>query len=493
MLYDSVRLDIYTPLAATAPQAAPLLFSIETAKILDYKIDDDVYLQDEAFAIRGRMATVTTLWEEQTQAWLQTKSICTIYPEYLDAIVDIVDTETNIILFRGAVQIQDIDHDYDKRTVTLRLRDSIDIWITQAKKYYYTTKEGGSTCGLIEGDISLLTLLYMPTQYLLKGMSNVIPSYTETYNTSETVQDLPMDIEGYNNDFSSWVPMLNGALFNANYEAKYRVVQYDTDFNIFHCDFVHIFEASGQFCYRVLKVTFDETPLLQPKFVGYIEMVQTTAARLAGYLETLISSPGYLANVYVTNGHVEVVDSYGASRTVNGDQYGVAISGDRIYITCPYNVKILQITDGKHSYADLAYALFTANALGMGYTSDGQRFIINSMLSDTLDFTGGTALSNDYIINQKRTGILADLSKLDSALSPAKYGTNLMNALKNIFSRRFATIGVVLTFQAPEVYRHNGTLQITGKIVIDGRTYVITKVSYPDKGLVDVECIGEWE
>jgi len=222
MLYGSVRLDIYTPLAALAPQDAPLYFSIETSKVLDYNIEADTYAQDEAFAIRGRMATVTTIWELQCQAWLQEKSISSIYPEYLDSIVDIVDTETNTVLFRGAIQIQDIDHEYDKRTVTFRLRDSVDIWITQAKKYYYTTKEGGSTCGLIDGDIKLLTLLYMPTQYLLKGMNLVYLGYTDTYNTSETVQDLPMDIEGYNNDFSSWVPMLNGALFNANYEAKYN-------------------------------------------------------------------------------------------------------------------------------------------------------------------------------------------------------------------------------------------------------------------------------
>ena len=173
MLYGSVRLDIYTPLAALAPQDAPLYFSIETAKILDYNIEADTYMQDEAFAIRGRMATVTTLWKGQTQAWLQEKSISTIYPEYLDAIVDIVDTETNTILFRGAIQVQDIDHDYDKRTVTLRIRDSIDIWITQAKKTYYTTKEGGSSCGIAEigSDISLATLLGIPTRYLLRNLS----------------------------------------------------------------------------------------------------------------------------------------------------------------------------------------------------------------------------------------------------------------------------------------------------------------------------------
>jgi len=500
MLYESVRLDIYTPLAATTPQNAPLYFSIETAKILDYNIEADTYMQDEAFAIRGRMATVTTLWKGQTQAWLQEKSISTIYPEYLDAIVDIVDTETNTILFRGAIQVQDIDHDYDAQTVTLRLRDSIDIWITQAKKYFYNaiTKRAGeldghSTCGLTEGNITLMTLLWQPTQYLLKGMSNVYFNYTDTHNTNEIVQDFPLEIEGYNNDFSSWVPMLNGALFNANYEAKYKVVQYDTDFNIFHCDFVHIFEASGQYCYRVLKVTFDETLLLQPKFVGYIEMAQTTAARLGGYLENLISSPGYLANVYLDGGHVKVINSYGASRTVNGEQYYVSISADKILITCPYNVKILEIREGKHSYADLAYALFTANALCLGYTSDGQRFVINSILSNALTFTGGIALSNDYIIKQSRSGLLADISKMESACSPAVYGINLINALKFIFSARLAVVGVILKFQSFEAYRLNGTLQISGKIAIDGKTYVITKVGYPNKGIVDVECVGEWE
>ena len=493
MLYGSVRLDIYTPLAAFAPQDAPLYFSIEPSKILDYQIDDDAYSQDEAFAIRGRMATVTTIWELQCQAWLQEKSISRIYPEYLDSIVDIVDTETNTVLFRGAIQIQDIDHDYDKHIVTLRLRDSIDIWITQAKKTYFTTGEGGSSCGLTEGNINLLALLYTPTQYLLKGMSYVSTNYTDLYNIGEIVQDLPMEIEGYANDFSTWQPILNGVPFNASYQAKYYVVQYDTDYSIFHCNFIHIFEASGQYCYRVLKVTFDETPLLQPKFVGYIEMAQTTAARLGGYLENLISSPGYVPNVYLDGGHVTVVNSYGAARTVNGEQYSVSISDDKIFITCPFNVRKLQLNDGKHSYADLAYALFTANALTLGYTSDGQRFVINSMLSDALSFTGGVAFSNDNIYNQKRSGLLADIGKLGSACSPARYSTNLINALKYIFGARLAAIGAVLTFQAPEAYRLNGTLGITNKIEIDGRTYVITKLGYPDNGLVDVECVGEWE
>ncbi len=493
MLYGSVRLDIYTPLAALAPQDAPLYFSIETGKILDYKIDDDAYSQDEAFAIRGRMATVTTIWEGQCQAWLQEKSISSIYPEYLDSIVDIVDTETNTVLFRGAIQIQDIDHDYDKRTVTLRIRDSIDIWITQAKKTYFTTGEGGSSCGLTEGNINLLALLYTPTQYLLKGMNFVSTSYANTHNISEIVQDFPMEIEGYANDFSTWQPILNGAPFDANYEAKYNVVQYDTGYNIFQCNFIHIFEAPGQYCYRVLKVTFDGTPLLQPKFVGYIEMAQTTAARCAGYLENLVSSPDYIPNVYINNGHVEVINSYGASHVVNGETYSVSISGNQIYITCPYNVKILQINDGKHSYADLAYALFSANALTLGYSSYGGRYVINSMLSDALTFTGGVAFSNDNIYNQKRSGLLADIGKLESACSPARYSTNLINALKYIFGARLAAIGAVLTFQAPEAYRLNGTLGITNKIEIDGRTYVITKLGYPDNGLVDVECVGEWE
>lgn len=500
MLYGSVRLDIYTPLAALAPQDAPLYFSIETSKILDYKIDDDAYSQDEAFAIRGRMATVTTIWELQCQAWLQEKAISNIYPEYLDSIVDIVDTETNTVLFRGAIQIQDIDHDFDKHTVTLRLRDSIDIWITQAKKTYFTARTkrvddlvGYSSTGLTEGHINLLALLYTPTQYLLKGMSYVSTNYTDTYNIGEIVQNLPLEIEGYADDFSEWQPILNDAPFNASYQAKYYVVQYGTDYSIFHCNFIHIFEASGQYCYRVLKVTFDETPLLQPKFVGYIEMAQTTAARLGGYLENLISSPGYVPNVYLDGGHVKVVNSYGAARTVNGEQYSVSISDDKIFITCPYNVKILQLTAGKHSYADLAYALFSANALTLGYSSDGQRFVINSMLSDALTFTGGVAFSNDNIYNQKRSGLLADISKLESACNVAVYGTNLINALKHIFGARLAAIGAVLTFQAPEAYRLNGTLGIANKIEIDGRTYVITKLGYPDNGLVDVECVGEWE
>lgn len=501
MLNDTVRLDIYSPLAAESPQNSPLLFSVDTANILDYEIEPDCYLQDEAFDIRGRTASITTLWAGAFQAWIQAKLLSDLYPEYLDAIIDIVDDTNNVILFRGALCPQDIDHDYDAQTVRIMLRDSIDIWITQAKKWYYTATEDSGTCSLAGPSPSLLGMLWYPTQYLLKGMNAVLMSYTNTYNTNETVDGLELVIDGYNDDFSTWIPRYGLLTFNdPSYEARHTVVQYDdTKYNIFHANFIHIFEVQSQvanvpvYYYRVLKVTFDETALFQPKSIKYVEVQADSAHDSAFFLRKLVLSPGYLDNVSSDSGHVVVTNSYVATRSVNGEIYSVGISGDKVIISSPYNAQSLQLTEGKHSYSDMVYALMTANALSLGYSSDGRRYVINSLLSDTLDFTGGTVIGNSNIFNQKRSGILADMSKLDSALSITKFNVNLTNALKKIYKDRFAVVGAKLSFQMLDTYKYNSLYSIRSKIVIDGLTYVISQVSYPNNGMIEIECIGEWE
>ena len=45
----------------------------------------------------------------------------------------------------------------------------------------------------------------------------------------------------------------------------------------------------------------------------------------------------------------------------------------------------------------------------------------------------------------------------------------------------------------PVSYRDDQGLTVQSKIIIDSITYVITATAFRRMGLLDIECIGEWE
>lgn len=489
MAYERVKLNVYNQLANESGIDPSLLFYVDSPQILDFDIEPDVFTADDAFSIRGKTATIKCVWENTLESELQMKQWCPLYPEYLNYIFDIVDLDTGVVLFRGALRMDEIQHDYDAHTVSLRFRDALDIWITQAKKYYFTATDDVNDWSINLGHPRTFeTLLTTPVQRLLMGMSNFYRNFSA--GTPQMVNNLAIDFENYSNDFSTWTPVFKFIAVDYDWEARYVVVRHDSDTHEFQVNFIHVFdENSGTWYYRVFKAVFADDNLLQPKLEKYIEAESSqSAATLAINLERLLG-----VNVTVNaDYHYIITNVYTATTTINGYEYTATVTGDILHITQPLEWNTLLLTTGKHSYADITYALLTANALTItaGY---GGKSIVNSGLSEALDLTGGTLLTGPYIVNQQRSGLFADVSRLDSALNIIRYNTTLSRALQQIYADRLAQIGAKLTFQMPVDYRDAQGFTVQSKIIIDGITYVITAMGFPQDGLVDIECIGEWE
>jgi hypothetical protein len=192
-------------------------------------------------------------------------------------------------------------------------------------------------------------------------------------------------------------------------------------------------------------------------------------------------------------GHIIMTNVYSAQYTEGSWTYTLSVANDVIYASTPYEHRTILLANGKHNYADIAFALLTANALTIISDNVGGKHIVNSGLSSALSFTGGTVLEAAYIINQRRAGTFADMGKLESGLSIARYETMLTKAIQQIYAERLGRIAAKLTFQIPVSYRDAQGFTVRSKIIIDGITYVITAMSFPQDDLVEIECIGEWE
>ena len=82
------------------------------------------------------------------------------------------------------------------------------------------------------------------------------------------------------------------------------------------------------------------------------------------------------------------------------------------------------------------------------------------------------------------------MNKLTSGLSPLIESQNLEAAIKSAYQDRLSALACRLEFSIPESYY--STLNVFSIVNIDGQDYIITSISYPENGFIDIECVGEW-
>ena len=491
MAYNRLRVEIYNSLIRNGSIEPSVLFYISEDELLECKIDEKQGSADDIFEIYGRKATITAIYAGSLKGWIQSKPISTVYPEYLDAYISILDIDTGIIQFVGAIRYDSISHDYDANTVSMTISDALDIWITQAKKYNYKfgETEANNYWALEDYYNSVHKLLTEPVSQLAYALRSYVSIYSG--NTTLSANDIQIDINGYNNDFSQWQNPYPTSPWS--WKAHYSHIQATSENKLlltllFIVRYGAINSPSDWAWQTVsMNISFSPDNMFQPiiwnSTISEPNLTPTT-------IKTAWKNVFGADNITIDGGTVIINTQQSATLTIGSDSYMLRFADNKAYATFPIRNDKLFFSSGTQTYDRILYAMLTANLLYC-YTSDGgYKIITNSTFSNVRTISSGTVIANTAIINQKRSGFVPDINKLTDGVSPLLQAKNLETAIKEIYQERLSTLACRLEFSFPESYYQG--LDIFQIINIDSQDYIITSISYPYDGIIDVECVGEW-
>ena len=195
-MFENARLDIYESLTLIDGEQPELLFSIEPDDLIDWDVSAKQGAADNISEIYGRTATITLVKEGDFGNLIKNKLINAIYPEYYDAAFQLVNTDSGASIFTGALRLEDIKHNYDSNSMTIILRDALDIWITQAKKFGYTFSEGNSSWKIDGEGNNLQKLMTEPVAQLALNMNQYVNG--AVVSLGMYIQDLQITLEDHN-------------------------------------------------------------------------------------------------------------------------------------------------------------------------------------------------------------------------------------------------------------------------------------------------------
>jgi len=481
MAYDSVYIRVFAPI--TPATMAALQFTIPADQITDFTVDPTEGAADDMFEIAGKQATVTILDTGQFGSWVHNKQVNVNYPDYMNSVVLVNDTETNVPIIKGVVRLRNIKSDYEDGTVTIVISDALDVYIDQARKtmHTFTADQSGWSRDSIE-DRTLYDLLHEPIKNLSLGMSQV----TLDYIVEPSYISQSMALENYSNNLSEltypilgilsttkikdvkWVP--SAGLFYVNIMVILNIN--GTVFNVYS-EFYKISKEGNQVTYHNSFFGQYSSPVNVVYGVGDLFVDGNTLQYSGSPIVFTLSNPTESA----TNG--------------TGDEtVTLYFDGDTLKTTYPLVLETLHFKEGEISYAQILDAFLTANRLHISAHPVTGLTVKNSVLSGGIELTGGYSMNEADIIDLKRVGINADVTNIASSLSPCIFADNIITAVEDIYREQIARLAVKLTFMMPESYYT--LFEVFGVIFIMNRTYLITLLGYPKDGFIDCEVIGEW-
>ena len=264
-MFENARLDIYESLTLIDGEQPELLFSIEPDDLIDWDVSAKQGAADNISEIYGRTATITLLKEGDFGNFIANKLINAIYPEYYDAAFQLVDTDSGNAIFTGALRLEDIKHNYDNNSMTITLRDSLDIWITQAKKFGYTFSKGDSSWKIDGEGNNLQKLMIEPVAQLALNMNQYVNDAVGSLGMY--IQDLQITLEDHNELYGWQLPYITGSYTNL-WQGFYTHIYYSSAYNNFCVLFLHTWRYGGVnnwvWRYQMESFLFHPENLLQP-------------------------------------------------------------------------------------------------------------------------------------------------------------------------------------------------------------------------------------
>ncbi len=500
-MFENARLDIYESLTLIDGEQPGLLFSIEPDDLIDWDISAKQGAADNISEIYGRTATITLLKEGDFGNLINNKLINSIYPEYYDAAFQLVDTDSGNAIFTGALRLEDIKHNYDNNSMTITLRDSLDIWITQARKYEYTFSEGDSSWKIDGEGNNLQKLMTEPVTQLALNMNQYVNDAVGSLGMY--IQDLQITIEDHNELYSWELPYLIGGYTNL-WQGFYTHIYYLSENNSFYVLFLHTWRYGGVnnwvWRYQMERFLFHPENLLQPyqkqtliinpmiNAEGFYFAIDSLTAGTGASLAWAEEQPNY--PYLIVNG------VHSVTITIDDVDYKMEIEKvgeqDKLCVSTPLDFNEIEFSDGAKTYETIFNVLLTANILHIRANEIGIKHINYSVLNPNFIIETGTVIPDDDIVNQTRDGALVEVNTMSSILSSAKNGNNIANAIKYIYLIAFTAISCKLSFSLPDYYYNDPNIEIFKTIQVDGYNYILTNIGYPKDGLIDIECLGAW-
>ena len=503
-MFENARLDIYESLTLIDGEQPGLLFSIEPDDLIDWDVSAKQGAADNISEIYGRTATITLLKEGNFNNLINNKLVNSIYPEYYDAAFQLVDTDSGNAIFTGALRLEDIKHNYDSNSMTITLRDSLDIWITQAKKFKYTFSEGNSSWKIEGEGNNLQKLMTEPVAQLALNMNQYVNDAVGSLGMY--IQDLQITLEDHNELYGWQLPYLIGGYTNL-WQGFYTHIYYLSETDSFYVLFLHTWRWGGVnnwvWQYQMERFLFHPENLLQPyqkltfiskeiiNHVTYYILIALLLGNTGATIEWAEEQHNY--PYLIVNGVHSVI--------INKDynDYKMAIEKvgeqDKLYVSTPLDFNEIEFSDGTKTYETIFNVLLTANILHIRANEIGIKHINYSVLNPNFIIEDGTIIPiipDDDIVNQTRDGALIEVNTMSSVLSNAANGNNIANAIKNIYLNAFTAISCKLSFSLPDYYYNEEYMEIFKTIQVDGYNYILTNIGYPKDGLIEIECLGSW-
>lgn len=500
-MYHSIVIDVYKSITMVDPQSyqqPDLDFTIPNEQITDWHIDPQRGSAEDIFEIYGNSAQLSILKTGDFAAWITQKSINPDYPDYMNAVIHIKNASTNEIIFAGALPLEFIEHDYDENLMSITIIDALNIWIREARKHHYAFEDGiyRKSCAFVPShpvNLSVSDVLERPVKNLAWGLNQFYETFTEP--DPIIANDYPLIIDGYSDDFRQWQMDLPNGLYGG-WQAFVPILKYYADDRYFNVILLHAYRggvtndsSTWYWRYRIKTIRIYANAMFQPMMIyEHLSEPVFSPAALRAQLTQMVNNP------ILIDGGLLIFDEP-ASLTVNIDGFDYAIAAvdsdgnTFIEISCPISMQEVFFS-GRISYDKIMLAMLTANQLSLRTQPNGLKLITNNVA--LVPQTSALDIPDSVIVNQRRTGINADITRIASALTVAAGTDNMIGAIQDSYRNAMESLSCRLVFSLLDSYYTNTAIDIFKIIKIDGYNYTITSIAYPQDGIFEVEAVGHW-
>ncbi len=513
-MYNNAKLEIYSSLTLNNGDEPDLVLTITSDEIIDWFVSPLQGAADNMFEIYGRTCRISLLRRGAFDAFISQKVINYNYPEYYDASFRLINEKTGEPIFTGALPLQNINHRYDSALMDITLVDALSVLVVQSRKIGHNFDDSilGKQWYFDNGGHNDIHKIL---HECMKDLAIGIGQYTITDSEPLMISAFPLHIDGLPFDIESYrtrarevmVDVVGGEPPNIDKEVLQPLVKYfpatgQFDFMMIYAwRYKKVFGMDVPYHYRFFyyRALFNKGNLLLPTGIAYAESSETENYQLfaAGMRSTTqrydaVVSGAIHDDFWIRFSHAPM----NAGITIDNYIYAMGAesiaSGYQLLVKTPIKFDSFVFQPSSITYEAILFVILSGNALHVRADEMGRLHITGSIIKAGRDIEPGYPIGDEYIIDQVRIGTFASAETLGNAFSTVENGINMGRALIRVFSSILNSLTCKLSFALPDSFFLDNNIKLFKTVNIDGHDYILTSISYPENGLIQIECVGAW-